>query len=149
MLMSILSIIANIAYFVVLNMNIYTDRAMMPTGEIREWHRSPIARLNIADQSVLFYLQMILAAVSIVTSVLFLFGVRDRIVRTIQLISVIGSTIVFIIILIAEELQILNKMPERKSAPAFITGHFLKNVSAYMPACGPSGCASCRPAFAG
>ena len=100
MLMSILSIIANIAYFVVLNMNIYTDRATMPTGEIREWHRSPIARLNIADQSFLFYLQMILAAVSIVTSVLFLFGVRDRIVRTIQLISVIGSTIVFIIILI-------------------------------------------------
>ena len=100
MLVSILSIIANIAYFVVLNMNIYTDRAMMPTGEVREWHRSPIARLNIADQSFLFYLQMILAAVSIVTSVLFLFGVRDRIVRTIQLISVIGSTIVFIIILI-------------------------------------------------
>ena len=100
MLMTILSIIVNIAYFVVLNMNIYTDRATMPTGEIREWHRSPIARLNIADQSFLFYLQMILAAVSIVTSVLFLFGVRDRIVRTIQLISVIGSTIVFIIILI-------------------------------------------------
>ena len=100
MLMSILSIIANIAYFVVLNMNIYTDRATMPTGEIREWHRSPIARLNIADQSVLFYLQMILAAVSIITSVLFLFGVRGRMIRTIQLVSVIGSTIIFIIIMI-------------------------------------------------
>lgn len=100
MLMSILSIIANIAYFVVLNMNIYTDRATMPTGEIREWHRSPIARLNIADQSFLFYLQMILVAVSIITSVLFLFGVRGRMIRTIQLVSVIGSTIVFIIIMI-------------------------------------------------
>ena len=100
MLMSILSIIANIAYFVVLNMNIYTDRATMPTGEVREWHRSPIARLNIADQSFLFYLQMILAAVSIITSVLFLFGVRDRIIRTVQLVSVIGSTIIFIIITI-------------------------------------------------
>ena len=100
MLMSILSIIANIAYFVVLNMNIYTDRAMMPTGEIREWHRSPIARLNIADQSLLFYLQMILAVVSIITSVLFLFGVRGRMIRTIQLVSIIGSTIVFIIIMI-------------------------------------------------
>ena len=100
MLMAILSIIVNIAYFVVLNMNIYTDRATMPTGEIREWHRSPIARLNIADQSVLFYLQMILAAVSIITSVLFLFGVRGRMIRTIQLVSVIGSTIVFIIIMI-------------------------------------------------
>ena len=100
MLMSILSIIANIAYFVVLNMNIYTDRATMPTGEIREWHRSPIARLSIADQSFLFYLQMILAAVSIVTSVLFLFGFRGRMIRTIQLVSIIGSTIVFIIIMI-------------------------------------------------
>ena len=100
MLMSILSIIANIAYFVVLNMNIYTDWATMPTGEIREWHRNPIARLNIADQSFLFYLQMILAAVSIITSVLFLFGVRGRMIRTIQLVSIIGSTIVFIIIMI-------------------------------------------------
>ena len=100
MLMTILSIIINIAYFIVLNMDIYTDRAMMPTGEIREWHRSPITRLNIADQSFLFYLQMILAAVSIVTSVLFLFGVRGRMIRTIQLVSVIGSTIVFIIIMI-------------------------------------------------
>ena len=100
MLMAILSIIANIAYFVVLNMNSYTDRATMPTGEIREWHRSPIARLNIADQSFLFYLQIVLAAASIITSVLFLFGVRGRMIRTIQLVSVIGSTIIFIIIMI-------------------------------------------------
>ena len=100
MLMSILFIIINIAYFVVLNINIYTDRAMMPTGEIREWHRSPIARLNIADQSFLIYLQIVFAAVSIITSVLFLFGVRNRIIRTIQLVSVIGSSIMFIIIMI-------------------------------------------------
>ena len=100
MLLAILSIIVNIAYFVVLNMNIYTDRAMMPTGEVREWHRSPIARLNIADQSFLIYLQVVLAAVSIISSVLFLLGVRSSIIRTIQLVSIIGSTIVFIIIMI-------------------------------------------------
>lgn len=100
MLMSILFIIINIAYFVVLNINIYTDRAMMPTGEIREWHRSPIARLNIADQSFLIYLQIVFAAVSIITSVLFLFGVRNNIIKIIQLVSTIGSTIVFIIIMI-------------------------------------------------
>ena len=100
MLMTILSIIVNITYFVVLNMNIYTDRAMMPTGDVREWHRSPIARLSIADQSFLIYLQIVLAAVSIITSVLFLFGVRNKTIRTIQLISVIGSTIVFMIIMI-------------------------------------------------
>ena len=100
MLMTILSIIANIAYFVVLNLNIYTDRAMMPNGEVREWHRSPITRLCIADQSFLICLQIVLAVVSIITSVLFLFGVRNKIIRTIQLVSVIGSTIVFIIIMI-------------------------------------------------
>ena len=98
MLMAILSIIVNIAYFIVLNMNIYTDRAMMPTGEVREWHRSPIARLSIADQSFLIYLQIVLAAVSIMASVLFLFGVRSRTIRTIQWVSVIGSTIVFVTI---------------------------------------------------
>ena len=100
MLMTILSIIVNITYVVVLNMNIYTDRAMMPTGDVREWHRSPIARLSIADQSFLIYLQIVIAAVSIITSVLFLFGVRNKTIRTIQLVSVIGSTIVFIIIMI-------------------------------------------------
>ena len=100
MLITILSIILNIAYFVVLNINIYTDRAMMPTGEIREWHRSPITRPNIADQSFLIYLQIVFAAVSIITSVLFLFGVRNNIIKIIQLVSTIGSTIMFIIIMI-------------------------------------------------
>ena len=100
MLITILSIILNIAYFVVLNINIYTDRAMMPTGEIREWHRSPVTRLNIADQSFLIYLQIVFAAVSIITSVLFLFGVRNNIIKIIQLVSTIGSTIMFIIIMI-------------------------------------------------
>ena len=100
MLMTILSIIANIAYFVVLNLKIYTDRAMMPTGEVREWRRSPITRLNIAGQSFLIYLQIVLAAVSVITSVLFLFGIRTRTIRTIQLVSLIGSAIVFIIIMI-------------------------------------------------
>ena len=100
MLISILSIIANISYFIVLNLSIYTDRAMMPTGEVREWRRSPIARLKIADRSFLIYLQIVLAAVSIITSLLILFGVRSSTIRTIQLVSAIGSTIVFIIIMI-------------------------------------------------
>ena len=72
----------------------------MPTGDVREWHRSPIARLSIADQSFLIYLQIVIAAVSIITSVLFLFGVRNNIIKIIQLVSTIGSTIMFIIIMI-------------------------------------------------
>lgn len=100
MLMNILSIIANIVFFVVLNMNIYTDRAMMPNGEVREWQRSPITRLNMADQPFLIYLQIIFTAVSIITSALVLFGVSSKTIKTVQLVSTIGSAVVFIIIMI-------------------------------------------------
>ena len=100
MMMAILSMIANAAYLVILNIAFYTDRVKMPTGEIREWHRSPVTRLNLAGQSFLFYLQIVLAAVSILTSVLLLFGVRSSIIKMIQLVSMIGSTVIFVIIMI-------------------------------------------------
>ena len=100
MMMAILSMIANAAYLVILNIAFYTDRVKMPTGEIREWHRSPVTRLNLSSQSFLFYLQIVLAAVSILTSVLLLFGVRSSIIKTIQLVSMIGSTVIFVIIMI-------------------------------------------------
>jgi hypothetical protein len=100
MLMTTLPLIVNAAFIVVLNMELYTDRVVMPTGEIREWHRTPAARLNIAGQSFLLYLQIALAAVSIITSVLLLFGVRSSVIKTIQLISTIGSAAVFMIIMI-------------------------------------------------
>ena len=100
MMMAILSMIANAAYLIILNIAFYTDRVKMPTGEIREWHRSPVTRLNLSGQSFLFYLQIVLAAVSILTSVLLLFGVRSSIIKTIQLVSMIGSTVIFVIIMI-------------------------------------------------
>ena len=100
MLMPILSIIVNIVCFIVLNSELYTDRAMMPTGDVREWHRSPVARLSISDQSFLFYLQVVLAAVSILTSVLLLFGIRSSIIQKVQRVSTIGSVVMFVIIMI-------------------------------------------------
>ncbi len=100
MLTSILSIIVNIAYLVILNTAFYTDRVKMPTGEIREWHRSPVTRLNISDKSFLFYLQIVLAAVSIIASVLLMLGVRKSVIKTIHLVSTIGSTVMFVIIMI-------------------------------------------------
>ena len=100
MMMAILSMIANAAYLIILNIAFYTDRVKMPTGEIREWHRSPVTRLNLSGQSFLFYLQIVLAAVSILTSVLLMFGVRSSIIKTIQLVSMIGSTVIFVIIMI-------------------------------------------------
>lgn len=100
MLLSIISILANVAFLIVLNMDIYTDRAMMATGEMREWHRSPITRLAIADQSWLFYLELALVVASIVTSALVIFGVRTDILRKIQLISLIASAAMFIVIMV-------------------------------------------------
>ncbi len=100
MLLSIVSIIVNIAFFVVLNLDLYTDRAMMPTGQIRVWHRSPISRLHISDQTALLYLQILFAAVSVITSVLVLFGVKSRIVKTVRLASTAASALLFIVIMI-------------------------------------------------
>lgn len=100
MLLSILSILVNAVFLIVLNLDLYTDRAMMPTGGIREWHRSPVSSLAIADQSILFFIQLALVAVSIVSSALILFGVRADIVRKIQLISLIASAVMFIVIMI-------------------------------------------------
>ena len=100
MLLSIASIIANIIYCAVLNIEIYTDRAMLPDGIMREWKRSPVERLYISDMPWLWYLQLALAAVSVVTSILMLLGVKGDLVRKIRLISFIASTVMFVIIMI-------------------------------------------------
>ena len=81
-------------------MSIYTDRTMMANGEVREWHRSPISRLYIANNQWLLYLQLALAAASVITAVLLLFKIKSATVRRIWIISTIASTAVFIIIMI-------------------------------------------------
>jgi len=100
MLFSIISIAANILFFVILNIRFYTDRAHLPDGLEREWNRSPIERLSLSDQNYLLYLQIALAVVSVVTSILILAGVKNNVVRIIRLVSSIASLIMFIIILI-------------------------------------------------
>ena len=100
MLLSIISIIANVVFFIVLNIDMYTDRAMMPNGQYREWQRSPITRLNIADQKYLLVFQIILAAISVITSLLVLFGINSSTIKWIQRISTAASAVVFIIIMI-------------------------------------------------
>ena len=100
MFVSIMTVIMNAAFVAVLNMDLYTDRAMMPDGQVREWHRSPISRLYIADQPVLLYLQLALAAVSVITSVLIIFGVKSSTVKTVRMVSTIASAVMFVIIMI-------------------------------------------------
>ena len=100
MLLNIVIIILNIACFVVMNTAIYTDRALMPTGEVRQWRRSPADRLAIADNSFLYYLEIGLTVISVITSVLLLFGVSNTTIKKIQLITSIGSAVLFIVIMI-------------------------------------------------
>ena len=100
MLLSIISIIINIIFYIILNINLYTDRALMPDGGMREWQRSPISRLQLADQGTLLYLQLAFAAVSMITSVLILLGAKNSIIRVVQLVSTAASIVMFIMIMI-------------------------------------------------
>ena len=101
MLRYIVSILANVIYCVVLNLELYTDRAVMPGGEVRQWRHSAIGRLGLSGQSALVYLQLFFTAVSLVTSGMMLCGVKNSTVKTIQLASTIASTVMFIVVMIA------------------------------------------------
>ena len=101
MLFSIVLIALNAVYYSILKMDLYTDRALMPDGSVREWHRSPVTRLNISGKPVLLYLIMFFAAVSVVTNILVMLGVKNSTVRIIRIVSTIASTVMFIIIMIA------------------------------------------------
>jgi uncharacterized membrane protein YkgB len=103
MLLRIGSILLNIIYGVVLNLNLYTDHARMPDGGSRTWQRSPVDRLFLCDQSWLLYLEIVLGAVSIITSVLLLIGgkaQKSNVLKTVQIVSTAASTVMFIVIMI-------------------------------------------------
>lgn len=100
MVLSVLAIILNAVFIAVLNMSLYTDQAHMPSGEVRVWHRSPRDRLYIADRASILYLQYLLAAVSVVTSLLILFGVRNETVRMVWLAGTAASIVIFVIIMV-------------------------------------------------
>ena len=101
MVLSIVSIVLNAIFFVVLNLEIYTDRMPLADGSVREWHRSPLGRLDVADERYLFYLQILFAAVSVITSILIMVGIKNNAVKIIRLIATIASAIMFIIIMVA------------------------------------------------
>ena len=105
LLRSIISIAANGVFFLVLNLRLYTDRAIFPDGQRREWQRSPLERLFMADEPLLFWLQVITAAVSVISSILLLCGVRGKALRIIQLASTIASAVIFVILMIFTSTQ--------------------------------------------
>ena len=79
MLTGLITIIVSTVYYAVLNANLYTDRARMPNGEVSVRQQSPIDRLYAADLSALLYLQLVFAAISVITGILTLFGVKNRV----------------------------------------------------------------------
>ena len=97
---SILAIAANIIIMVVLKLELFTDTATMPDGDTREWHWSAFDRLNVADKNWLGYLQIALVAISVISCILVLVGVKHNVVKIIRLVSTICSAVVFAIILI-------------------------------------------------
>ena len=100
MLLSIISIVINIIFFVVLNLEIFTDRAVLPDGIRRTWHNSAIDRLSAADLNWLLYLQIFFSAVSVITGILYMCGLRNNAVKIIRLVSLIGSAVVFAVIML-------------------------------------------------
>ncbi len=97
---NIVTVLVNIVYFVILNIKLYTDRAIMPDGDKQIWHRSAIKRLDAADKRFLLYLFILGTVVSSISSIMLMLGIKNNVVRIVQLISTIASTIMFIIILL-------------------------------------------------
>ncbi|MBO4889013.1 MAG: hypothetical protein J5589_11995 [Firmicutes bacterium] len=103
MLLSIISFVINIAMIVILNIELYTDTAYMADGTVHHWELSPIDKLSKADMGWMFNLQIFLVAISVLSSILVLFGVKHRIVKIVQLVSLIASVVMFIIIMITSK----------------------------------------------
>ena len=99
-ILSIVSIIVNIVYFVILRTDIYLDRYHLPNGETGEHKRSPMNSLYHADMNWIFYLELLFMAVSIITSILLLFGVKNSIIKITQIVSTVASTVMFIVIMV-------------------------------------------------
>ena len=99
MILSFISIVANIAFFFFFLLNLFTDKALAD-GTVKTYHKSPISRLEVADKSGLFYLYIFFAAVSIITGILYLAGVKNSVIKIIQIIALACSAIMFIIIMV-------------------------------------------------
>ena len=100
MILSIVSIVLSALFFVVLNLELYTDRMPLPDGSYRNWHMTPLERLEAADNRFLFYLQILFAAVSVISAILFMVGLKNNVVKMIRLISLIASAVMFVILML-------------------------------------------------
>lgn len=94
-MLNILSIIADIVYFAVLNLKIFTVKYMTPDGQV-QMRVSPAQKLGVPG---LYVLHLICSVLNIAASVLAMTGARSSTVRTVQIASLIASTVTFIVVL--------------------------------------------------
>ena len=94
----IISIIADAAFFFVMRIDLYTDRYHLPDGKMGEHRRSMVSSLFHADMNWLYYVEILFMAVSIVTSILLMLGLKNSIVKIIQIVSTVASAVLFIVI---------------------------------------------------
>jgi len=104
MLMGIISIIANAVYVFVLFKNIYTDRFYLPTPggqpQLRVIERSPASRMGLMDKRWMISLMLVVAVAAVISSLLTVFGVKNKVVKAVQIGTLIASTLLFIAIMI-------------------------------------------------
>jgi len=99
-LLYIVSVIVNAVFFIILNMELYTDTYHLPDGNMGSHQRSPISSLYTADKPWLLYIQVLMMIVSAVTALLLIFGVKNKTIRIVQIVATAGSIAMFIIIMI-------------------------------------------------
>ena len=95
MLLTVLSVVLTAIYYAVLNIQLYTDRAVMPSGETRTWRRSPASRLTLSDRTWLLYLLGAVSVFSILFGILRLFGIREDVFLIAQIVSILAAAILF------------------------------------------------------
>ena len=96
-IIGIVSIIAHIIFVVIFNLVIFTDRAILPDGE-RIYHRSILDRLEVGGSNGILFFQILFGAISIVTGILMFFGIKNNVLKIVQIASTVASIITFIII---------------------------------------------------
>lgn len=100
MVLSIISIIANITFNIIIFLKLFTARVHMPDGGLSIYHLSALDKLNAADLTILVYLQILISMVAVILSIFVLGKVKADIMKKPQIISFIASVVMFIVLMI-------------------------------------------------
>ena len=99
MILSIISIVANVVFFVLMRIEFFTDRYVLPGDDYRERSLSALDKLDQAGKPELVYIYLFFAVICIIASILVMFGLKHSVVKIIRLVSLIASVLVFAFIM--------------------------------------------------